>query len=153
VSVVGPSEVAYFAGFFDGEGSITVTQHRPHGRVANTYVHIVIGQVDPTPLLRFQALFGGTMRLVPGSDRGPIRRSACWNLRLDRRPAVRALRAMRPYLIVKRAQADLALAFAGSRDQRPYPGQSRSLSGWERAEQASFADAFAQWRGRALGAI
>lgn len=53
------SEVAWAAGFFDGEGSCFANR-RPGG----TYAEVIrIHQKDPRPLERFQAAIGGIGRL------------------------------------------------------------------------------------------
>jgi LAGLIDADG-like domain len=52
-------ELAWAAGFFDGEGCISTSNKK--------YLRISIPQADPRPLLRFQAAVG------VGKIRGPLR--------------------------------------------------------------------------------
>mgnify|MGYP001597965492 CR=1 FL=1 len=51
-------EIAWAAGFFDGEGSVGVQRDRCG---CARYLSLQIGQRDPRPLQRFQALFGGNL--------------------------------------------------------------------------------------------
>jgi len=62
------TELAWAAGFFDGEGSIGLRQQT--GRPC-PYPTISIGQVDPRPLERFQRAIGGHGKIY-----GPRQRTA-----------------------------------------------------------------------------
>jgi len=95
--------MAYLAGFFDGEGSITV---RPGRR---TFTLTVV-QVDIRPLKLFKEAFGGTVsrRTAPTSPRH--QQSYRWDIYAG---SWLVLYALRPYLIVKAEAADRALAIKG----------------------------------------
>src|SRR6267378_443799 len=69
-------------------------------------------QVDRTPLDVFALTFGGTVRRRPISPRStfPSSRDG-WVWCQCGHPAAATLKAMLPYLVVKRAQAEVAIDF------------------------------------------
>lgn len=81
------TEIAYAAGFFDGEGNITIQ----HG-----YPRVTISQVDRRPLEMFQAQFGGNIVRQRNSY------NHSWNLVINGVKARQFLIAIRPYCTVKR---------------------------------------------------
>ena len=90
------TDLAYIAGFFDGEGCITTGVH-PGGRTA---LRVQITQKDVSPLLFIKERFeGGYIR--PERD--------CWQLGWSGTKALPFLSAIQPYLIAKQGQARLAL--------------------------------------------
>lgn len=97
-------ELAWAAGFIDGEGCIT-TRVRRKKRTTRSYdLLLTVGQVNPEPLRRLEAMFGGSTTIRP-TQRRPLH---VWRVANNR--AAEALRAMRPFLVGKAIQADLALA-------------------------------------------
>ena len=53
-------DIAWAAGFFDGEGFVTIQVRG--GKYKGHYLRIGINHVAVEPLLEFQRLFGGTLR-------------------------------------------------------------------------------------------
>jgi hypothetical protein len=94
-----PQLVAYCAGFFDGEGSIGFP-----GGASNRTILLTASQRVAPPLLLFQQLFGGSIYSPspPGDVTFKWQRTGMHN-------CVPILEALQPYLIVKAAQAELAL--------------------------------------------
>lgn len=108
-------ELAYFAGFFDGEGSIVIsTSEKLYHSLT-----ISVAQTYPVPLYRMQDRFGGTVSYKePSNGNKPL-----YDWRVHSYSASEALSAMREFLIVKRDEADLAIEFQEkltvlSRDKR-----------------------------------
>jgi hypothetical protein len=99
---------AYLAGFFDGEGSISIIRRKPHGHV----LHVDVGQIDRRPLELLRSRFGGSIQL---QRRHSFGRRDLWYWKTGSQNAVPFLEAMLPYLIVKREQAELALRFQSRR--------------------------------------
>ena len=101
---VAPTDAAWAAGFFDGEGCTTGV-NRPGGKIAR----VSIGQVDPRVLLKFQEIF------KCGYVRGPYKRkkvkhskhSPIYNYNIScYQDIVFVLRCLWPYLSqVKKKQA------------------------------------------------
>ena len=99
------TDLAWAAGFVDGEGSIA-TPVRTRVRNRRDYsLALYVGQVDPRPLLRLRSYFGGEVR--PRTSWGTGRPIFMW--RISGTKAETALRALLPYLMVKAEQARLAL--------------------------------------------
>ena len=97
-------QAAWAAGFVDGEGSIGV--YNSHNTLS---LHLNVGQVDPRPLEKLCAIFGGHYRLNRSrSAKGPI-----YDWKLHGKAAASALQAMLPYLTTKLEQAELAIEFQG----------------------------------------
>ncbi len=86
----------YFAGFFDGEGTICILKRDMSLVVSIVNTHQPI-------LLLIQAQYGGSFH--DRNDRGS------YVLKWVSNKAVPVIEVMYPHLILKRAQADLALAF------------------------------------------
>jgi hypothetical protein len=109
------AELAYIAGFFDGEGCISAVADR-RGYVS---VRLNISQKFDIPLLFIQARFGGNIRW----HRGTV-----WHWEAYGDAALNMLRALLPYLMLKRPQAELAIEFLAARNgpgQHYTPGQRK----------------------------
>ena len=93
-------ELAYIAGFIDGEGCI---QANSSGRLV-----VQVGNTVKAPLQLIQDIFGGSVRLYARDkkeEHKPVYRYAIGSL-----PAIKMLTMLLPYLIVKREQAVLGIA-------------------------------------------
>lgn len=102
---------AYIAGFFDGEGSISISYQASNGK---PYVQINVSQNRPAVLVWLHAVFGGSlvqekgMTVLPNGE--PISREGVyrWHIGGEQAPSV-FLRLMRPFLRVKAQEADEAM--------------------------------------------
>ncbi len=100
-------ELAYLAGFFDGEGSVYIT--RGVRKVNRTFIlQVNATNNDVRPLLCLQKAFGGSL-LRQGIRDETWRPSYFWQANSTKAEA--ALRALLPYLKVKQEQAKLAILF------------------------------------------
>lgn len=99
---------AYAAGLFDGEGCVLLMPGPAEAR-HRIRLKVELVQVDPACLYWLQLHFGGRvyLRRERGSPR--CRFAHRWNLCGPH--AVEFLRLVRPYLLVKAAQADVAFEF------------------------------------------
>lgn len=105
------ADLIYIAGFFDGEGSITIHhnfQPSPRGKSPNHTLQVSIGNTDRTVLDSIHAAFGGSFSVRPGQKKNH-REVFQWGARC--RGALKFLKAIRPYLRMKCAQADVAIAY------------------------------------------
>jgi LAGLIDADG endonuclease len=114
--------LAYLAGFFDGEGHISLAKRltrkkHKNGTVCEYQRHqlqIAVSQKTREPLDLFVKEFGGSLvhkTHLRSYDKVQVWR---WDWVLSTAAAVAALKAMRPYLIVKASQADIAFEFAST---------------------------------------
>jgi hypothetical protein len=101
------TELAYLAGFFDGEGSISIIKTK-----AGHSLVLSVSQLNPEPLVLFQRHFGGSLHRQP--DRRGNRAMIVWTTAARR--ALLALVELRPLLLVKADEADLGIEFQGERD-------------------------------------
>lgn len=105
-------ELAYIAGFFDGEGSVGINLTKVHGQ--SYAMAVCISQVDPRPLLFISSFFGGEVRISYSKDyRLGKRKLFYW--RLYSKNAKRFLIAILPYLINKKNEAEIAIEFQNLR--------------------------------------
>jgi len=105
------SELAWAAGFFEGEGCIQISKSiRRLKRATPHYsLGVEVSNTNPIPVAKFQQLFGGSVNERKGNsfrNRATIYR---WNLSCGK--ASQFLRAILPYLTFKAEQAKLGIAF------------------------------------------
>jgi hypothetical protein len=105
-------KIAYLAGFFDGEGCIQINKIDTKIRL-RYYLRVSANQVNPKPIQMLYEEFGGHVSKRSGS-RGVYQ----WIT--QGRKANVVLETLLPFLIVKSAQAELALEFQESLQYRRY---------------------------------
>ena len=107
-----PEQLAWAAGFFDGEGYITIPERlvisKTNKQYKSHYIRLGINHVDPRPLQKFQQLFGG---ILVYSDKIIGNRKPRWQWKLSCNQAKQFLIQLRPYLINKDIVADIVLQF------------------------------------------
>ena len=103
------TEVAWAAGFFDGEGNTCASRTR--GKVRS--IHMSVSQCERSPLERFVEAVGHGIIHGPYARNGGTTRPI-WTVRINGRPKVaEVLELLRPYLCeFKIAQAEEYLAMA-----------------------------------------
>lgn len=104
-------EVAYTAGFFDGEGCVNIARYLKRGRPYHTLA-IIFTNTDFQVLEWLQHRWGGNIYKPTQLD---ARRRPYGHLRFSAGPARPLLQAMLPYLIIKKSQVEIALEFIDSR--------------------------------------
>jgi len=92
------TDVAWAAGFFDGEGHIGL--ERRNDRRGQIYLRLTTTQKTPEALRRLQKLFGGRV----------FYDHHVWRHRIERCHARRMLEALMPFLAVKRGRAEEVLS-------------------------------------------
>jgi hypothetical protein len=107
VAALPSDEVAYTAGFFDGEGCVSIARYLKRGRPYHCLA-IIFTNTDFQVLEWLHRRWGGYLSKPTHLD---PRWRPCRNLRLSAGPALPLLRAMLPYLIVKKSQVEIALEF------------------------------------------
>lgn len=122
-----PEVYAYLAGFFDGEGCIQVSASKKRMAKGQFDLHIVTSNTDRHVIEFAQQSLGGFVHLSKNYDQpnwAPI-----WVWIASAMPALAALKAMLPYLRVKKEQALLAIEFQERLLQRcaSLPGAGRHI--------------------------
>jgi len=102
---IGDKELAYIAGFFDGEGCIRGTKQGT----------LSIGAVntDVAPLKFIEGIFGGSIYEQPADT---VRKSV-FHWRIGGMKAAVILKFLLPYFIVKKEQAILGIELASTSDK------------------------------------
>lgn len=101
-------ELAYAAGIFDGEGTLTV-----RGRSGQRYLEplVSVSNTDPRMVLWLHERFGGSLGYKARNGARAERAKPLHRWSLDGYDAIgRCIGAVRPFLITKADQADLLLA-------------------------------------------
>ena len=109
--VIDPMEASWLAGFFDGEGSISITKCEPGNSFRRTPAFnlvVAMGNTDETAVRAYCCSFGGAV--IPRQSATPSRRKM-WYWSAGQWNALRFLNTLRPYLRVKHQQADVAGLF------------------------------------------
>lgn len=122
--------VAYVAGFFDGEGSVSISKNRVRGAAKSEYHKIIVKVSQRTQhrkaLDLICAEFGGSVcvkkqRVGGGFTRAdaPLRWAEQSEWTLQKWADIeRFLIAVQPHVVVKRKQVEIALAFIRTRSAK-----------------------------------
>jgi hypothetical protein len=105
-----PTELlAYCGGFFDGEGTVTITTQNSKAKSGRRShrVQINASQKEISPLILLKHLFGGNIKM---KTRRGLRCIYTWWVG-GRDKQKRFLELILPYLIVKKAEAEIAKEF------------------------------------------
>ena len=97
-------QLAWAAGIIDGEGCISICRKRH----ANAWVlRVTVSQVDPRLPARLKELFGGSV-----SHYNPVKKNhrRVWTWTIQAHAAEAALRAVLPWLFLKKEQAEIGMA-------------------------------------------
>jgi hypothetical protein len=96
-------ELAWGAGFFDGEGCTAWSKR-------NRCITVTVGQTEITTLQRFQRAMGGVGNIYgPSYRKGSPHHRPYWYYRVSRDRALQVLRDMWPYLSEPKRQQALRI--------------------------------------------
>ena len=101
-------DYAYAAGIIDGEGCIQINHSILNGKVQSWKIQIEINMCSEKVLKKMAGLFGGNVKMYVARPEQHYRQFR-WQIYSTN--ACNALKKMKPYLIEKKAQADLAIQF------------------------------------------
>lgn len=114
------TDLAWAAGFFDGEGYVTIGRRNHKGYIGH-YLRVGVNHVAPEPIVKLHELFGGK---VEYTDKVVGNRKPRYRWILNTRAANEFLTTIKPYLINKIKEAELADTFQSSIN----PKNSKTLS-------------------------
>jgi len=105
------SELGWAAGAVDGEGCIAIRTSRSVRSQRLQYgLYVAVSNTDPRMPSRLAEMFGGNVVLKDARHRQrPI-----YEWRVFSSKAALILQELRPYLVIKGEQADIAIAFAAT---------------------------------------
>lgn len=103
------TEIAYLAGFFDGEGFIIICKDKT--RLGNPSYRLRIGasQVIKSPIDLLKDKFGGLVRL---QEKPNAKHRSIYTWEQHSQKAVDTLKILLPYLLTKKDQANFAIDWA-----------------------------------------
>jgi len=105
-------DIAWAAGFFDGEGCIQIRKSKTGNKMYYTLL-VSIDNTDPRPLLDLKRIMGGVTKLKGAqsihSDTWENR--SVWRWAVMSKQAELILRSLLPYLRNKKEEAELALLY------------------------------------------
>ena len=99
-------EAGYWAGIFDGEGSLFITAG---GKAHRSIVRVVVGNTNEWLILALHISFGGSWK--KRRSQNSFRHKSCFLWIVEGPQAVAYLRVIRPYVMLKKAQVELAITF------------------------------------------
>ena len=105
------TDIAYIAGIIDGEGSIYTKPQLPRKESLISYdIVLEIRMADKEALELIQAVLGGKINC-----RKPLKKNwkPTFQWKVSGRTAQEILKLIKPYLLVKRSRAELALKILG----------------------------------------
>lgn len=101
-------ELAYIAGFFDGEGYVGIARKRQHNGKSDSYVvRTTLTNTDRDVLIWVLNRFGGSIRQA----RPKPKRQPCFCLHITAKASILFLRKILPFLRIKKGRANLAIEF------------------------------------------
>ena len=110
------SDLAYLAGFFDGEGCIYIQGPRPKRHCYQLSVRI--SQANRWILERYRMAFGGLIREIKPTS---ATAKCIWQWIISGKQAMEFLNTIYPYLILKQCEARVAIEFQSARRKRGTP--------------------------------
>lgn len=97
------------AAFLDGEGSILISRRGKKGSHRGHFLRVTLTNTDPRLVIWFKNLFGGTVITTGKPQKANHRLAYRWMVSC--KTASEFIKGCLPYLILKRDQAEIALAF------------------------------------------
>lgn len=104
-------ELAYIAGFFDGEGSIGINRSK-----RQTWLEVCFANTDEPIIAWIYSKLGGRIRVIDRSQKNPKWKKAFYAISSSAR-ACKILRTLLPYLRVKKDQAEIAIEYWSLKEQ------------------------------------
>ena len=114
------TDLAYFAGIFDGEGHISLS--RQHGkRTRKITFQLIVGMANTNEWIcnQMKFTFGGSIQ--PVESKGNQKPYYQW--RIVSRQAFNFLTAVIPYLHLKKAQAEIGLKLQAHKGHSKFPSK------------------------------
>ena len=102
------TDLAYYAGIFDGEGTVGIIERKPSkkGNNPNFYLAVTICSTDEWLVRQLQFAFGGSV--YKGKSSQP-QNHPVWGWTIACKKAIAFLEVILPYLHLKRAQVEIGL--------------------------------------------
>lgn len=116
-------ELAYVAGFFDGEGSITITTRKR----GDLFLNVVLVQTDRDILEWVRAVLDCGGSIYSRSRAGSLGKKECFALQWSGLSAGSVLLKLLPHLRVKKSKAAIAIEFQSTMKRRGVNGTPENV--------------------------
>ena len=114
MTYIKPEDLAWIAGFVDGEGYIGSPSRGVRANPLTNPIQVTITNTDPRPILFIHSLCGGYLWNTPRKGKW----KTAFRLGFASKKACVFLKTILPYLRVKREQAEIAIALADMQQRR-----------------------------------
>jgi hypothetical protein len=102
-------DLSYLAGFFDGEGNVTICNQAATGRqLPRLSLRVTVAQTDLAIIVEFKRCFGGNIQPY---KRRSVKHSPTWAWVGAHNIGAACLEALLPYLRGKKRDAEIGIAF------------------------------------------
>lgn len=110
-STITITDLAYAAGFVDGEGYVSVKRagYLREGWSRHYRLYISVANTNPLVIDWFKAKFGGSIKRA--TKRENPTHKPCYSWIISAKSGALFLKLITPYLIIKKTQAELCLTF------------------------------------------
>ena len=127
-------ELAYIAGIVDGEGSISIVRrHRFTHQDPSFALLVSVSITDEWVIHYLHSTFGGSVSL---QKRNIVSRRPVWSWTIRHKQAGELLKAIYPFLHIKKAQAEIAIRFqARKKLGKPFQATRKECRVLEQAEK------------------
>ena len=136
---MGKLDLAYMAGLFDGEGYIGIAKRKARKQDyeinPSYWIRVTVNISDKWICELFRFSFGGRVEMSHARIGGNF---IMWRWVMDGESAVDAIKALLPYLHLKRSQAELAIKFQSGKVKRGSWGGERKSPEYSTQEEADY---------------
>lgn len=101
------TDLAYFAGIIDGEGSISLIKRNKRTKSNTFTLTVIVGNTNEWLIQQLKFSFGGGVYLIEGGGNN----KDSWQWKICARKALIFLESVYPYLKIKKPQARIAITF------------------------------------------
>lgn len=109
-------QLIWMAGFVDGEGCISINRKKNgKGRMYH-HLSFLVCNKEKYPLHLFQFAFGG--QIYKQYKMGKVHQRSWYMWKVENRTAYNAIKALYPYLVIKKPQAEIAFTFQEAKRPR-----------------------------------
>jgi hypothetical protein len=110
--------MAYAAGIVDGEGCVAIDRYSNKDLPSYCYrLKVRVGNTSIDLIEWLKNTFGGNVKTIKPRSKNNKR---AWEWYLAGEPAAKFIKLVRPYLLIKKQQADLAIAFQSEKRGKGY---------------------------------
>jgi hypothetical protein len=125
------TDIAWAAGLFDGEGCVFMARQVRKDRPSRGYsLRLSMSMVHKPTIERFASIVGHGNVVVHSRERARTNARDSWQWSINNAKALAVIGMLRPYLVTKATEADIATQFADV-DKTTYPkgGRPESVEG------------------------